>query len=330
MSNKSLQVRIDDRARLMSAVLAATNLPEKAQEVIGHRPHVHARHTTQRVTEFASHPAVAGAKTLLNKNAPLEALYTYALKLSWPDLEDTLNPPWVPNQWNVHLRDFYLKTKLEEWWQAENDSWQKARQDSEKLLSPVDFYSFLEPFLGEIVETLVFMPNISYPSERSVGLRIGSELNCIVPPRIAWGDNPPWPFDEDAGHLYTEALGSYARLLMLSYLRQHASLVAPVAQKPLAVSQKFSELHRTWGDQFVELFSAGAVALFLEESVNIQEAKAYVLMQNKAQGLKILPGVVSVLRRYLTEHADGKYETFINYLPNFPGHLRVAKTISSL
>lgn len=330
MGNKVLQVRIDDRARLMSAVLGATNLPDKAQDIKGHRPHVHARHTTQRVSEYASHPAVAIAQDLLNKNAPLEALFTYALKLTWPDMEDTLNPPWVPNDWNKHLQDFYQKTKLEEWWQAETDHWQKARHDSEKLLTQVNFYEFLQPFLGEIVETLVFMPNISYPSERSVGLRVGSELNCIAPPRIAWGDNPPWPFDEDPGHLYTEALSVYARLLMLSYLRQHAQLVAPVAQKPLPVSQKFRELHRTWGDQFVELFSVGAVALFLEQSVNLQEAKAYVLMQNKAQGLKILPGVVSVLRRYLNEHADGKYETFINYLPNFPGHLRVAKTISSL
>lgn len=330
MSEKAVQVRIEDRVRLMSAVLAATNWPDKAQEVKGHRPHMHARSTTKRVTEFNHHPAVTAAQSLIDKKAPLEALYTYALKLSWPDLEDVHTPPWVPAQWNVHLRNFAEVTKLEEWWQQEENDWQKAQDDSEKLLKKVDFYGFLKPFVGEVVEQLVMMPNISYPSERSIGIRIGGELLCIAPPRIAWGDNPPWPFDEDAGHLYIETLGNYASLLMLSYLRQNADDVAPVAQKPLPTGTQFKELHPTWGDQFTALFAAGAVALFLETAVNKQEAQAYVLMQNKAQGLKVLPGVVSVLRRYLNEYADGNYETFIKYLPNFPGHLRVAKTISTL
>jgi hypothetical protein len=330
MSEKNVQVRTDDRVRLMSAVLAATNLPEKSQDTKKHRPHAHARNTTKRVLEFASHPAATGAQALLDKNAPLEALFTYALRLSWPELEDVLNPNWVPPQWNVHLQGFYEATQLQTWWQEEEAEWLKARQDSEKLLAKVDFYKFLTPFVGEVVEQLVFMPNISYPAHRFVGVRIGSELICIAPPRLAWGDNNPWPFDEDPGHLYVQALTVYARLLMLSYLRQHSAEVAPIAQKQLPVSQQFKDKHPTWGDQFTALFSAGAVALFLEDWVSKQEAQAYILMQNKAEGLNILPGVVSVLRRYLNEHADGNYQSFIKYLPNFPGHLRVAKTISLL
>jgi hypothetical protein len=181
-----------------------------------------------------------------------------------------------------------------------------------------------------VIEQLVFMPNVSYPSARSVGVRVGGELVSLTPPRIAWGDNPPWPFDEDPGHLYAHALSDYARLLMLSYLRQNADKVAVVAQKPLPVGDDFKQSYPTWGDQFTELFVVGAVALFLEEAISLQEAKSYILIQDKAKGLKILPGVVSVLRRYLSEYSDGKYETFINYLPNFPGHLRVAKSISQL
>lgn len=330
MSDKKLQVRIDDRARLMSAVLAATNLPEMAQEQKKHRPHAHARNTTKHITSYNHHPAVASAQALLNKNAPLEALYTYVLKLSWPDLDDIHTPPWVPENWNLQMREFYEVTGLAEWWREDNDAWQKSVQDSQKLLQKVNFYEFLHPFLGEMVEDLIFMPNISYPSTRSVGVRIGSELICIVPPRIAWGDNPPWPFDEDAGHLYAEALTVYARLLMLSYLRQHAKEVAPVAHKPLPVGQQFKDHHPTWGDQFTELFAVGAVALFLEQAVSKQEAQAFVLLQEKMQGLKVLPGVVSVIRRYLSEYADGSYDAFIRYLPNFPGHLRVAKTIAKL
>ena len=50
MSNKSLQVRIDDRARLMYAVLAATNLPDKAQNVIGNKTNLKKHKKTLKVS----------------------------------------------------------------------------------------------------------------------------------------------------------------------------------------------------------------------------------------------------------------------------------------
>lgn len=326
MGDKKLQVRIDDRVRLMSAVLAATKWPNQEQ----HRPHQHARMTVRQVDEFAHHPAVSGMQVLLDQGAPLEAFYTYVLKLSWPGLQDSHVPRWVPPRWNEHLQDFYIKTGLAELWQETNTDWQKARQEAEEVLDQVNFYRFLHPFLGQVVEQLVFMPNISYPVSRTIGVRIGGELIAIGPPREAWGDNPPWPFNEDPAHVYAAALGKYASLLMLSYLRQHAEQVAPVAQKPLAVGEQFQRLYPNWGDQFAEVFALGAVALFLEQSISKQEAEAYVLIQHKAKGLSVLPGVVHVLRRYLREFNEDKYESFINYLPSFPGHLRVAKHMTTL
>lgn len=330
MTQRPVHIRVDDRVRLMSAVLAATKWPEREQQMQRHRAHAHARNTTKRIERHKHHPAIEATQVLLDKGAPLEALYTYALKLTWPEMEDPYAPRWVPPKWNEQLKNFYQVAELEAWWKEEDEAWQKARSEAEKLISKVNFYTFLQPFVGEVVEQLVFVANVSYPSTRSVGVRIGGELMSITPPRIAWGDNAPWPFDEDAGHLYTHALGDYARLLMLSYLRQNADRVAAAAQKPLPVTDEFKEKYVTWGDQFTELFVIGAVALFLEQAVNPQEAKAFILMQDKAKGVKIIPGLVSVLRRYLNEFADGKYESLINYLPNFPGHLRVAKSISSL
>lgn len=326
MAERKLQVRIDNRVRLMSAVLAATKWPSSEQP----RPHQHARTTTKRVAEFTHHPAVTGAQVLLDQGAPLEALFTYALKLSWPDLEDQHVPRWVPPKWNQHLKNYFTATNLETLWGEADSEWQKARQETDDILEKADFYGFLEPFVGQVVEQLIFVPNISYPVSRSIGVRIGGELVAIGPPRPAWGDNPPWPFNEDPAHIYSTALSEYARLLMLSYLRQHAEEVAPIAQKPLPIGDQFRAAYPNWGDQFTELFALGAVALFLEQSVAPHEAKAYVLLQHKMKGLNVLPGVVSVLRRYMSDYANNKYETFIKYLPNFPGHLRVAKTITTL
>ena len=53
-------------------------------------------------------------------------------------------------------------------------------------------------------------------------------------------------------------------------------------------------------------------------------------MEKKARGITIMPGVISVLQRYLNEYEDGKYSKFTEFLPHFPGHLRIAKTISAI
>lgn len=70
--------------------------------------------------------------------------------------------------------------------------------------------------------------------------------------------------------------------------------------------------------------------MFLEEVVNVREAKAFVQMQQKIEGIDILPGVISILRRYVEEQKTGKYGNFAEYLPNFAKHLRVVKTLSAL
>lgn len=326
----TIEVRIDDRIRLMSAVLAATDFPEQAQERVGHRPHLHARSTQKRVSAFQQHPAVLGAQHLLNKRAPLDALFTYVLRLSYPDFSIAINPGWVPEQWNLHLRDFYEKAELPALWAEDAAQWEKAQAEASAILKGVDFHHFLKPFVGQVGETLVYMPNISYPSDLAVAVRTGNELICIGPPRIAWGDNPPWPFDEDQGHIYSSSLSQYARLLMYGYLRQHAELVAPVTKKALPVDEAYKKKYPSWGDQFTELVVPGIVTLFLEQAVNKQEANAFIMMERKIKGVTILPGVVSVLRRFLKEQESGKYQRFVDYLPMFPMHLRVAKGITSL
>jgi hypothetical protein len=330
MTSETLQIQIDDRVRLMSAVLSATHWPEAEQARKRHRAHVHARSTTKRVASFTNHPAVHTLQTLLDQNTPFEAIYTYALNLSWPNLTPKDALPWAPLHWNDQLRDFYEQASLAIWWDEEKETWQRAKDQTEKVIGGADLYSFFAPFTGAITEQLILMPNVSYPSDQEIGVRLDGALFCIVPPRIAWGDNEPWPFDEDAAHIFRGLVTEYGRLLMVSYLRQKAADVAPLANSPLPVNKAFLENHPTWGDQFTGLFVAGAVAIFLEQTLGLKEAESYILMENRLHGLTILPGVVSVLKRYLSEYHDGKFHQFSEYLPNFPKHLRVAKRVVSL
>jgi hypothetical protein len=333
MSNQQdVTVRLDDRIRYMSAVLAATNWPDKSQERQPHGTHAHARGTRKFLTEITSHEAAQTLQNLINQGAPLEAMFTFALCLSWPGLELEIDrlPGWVPPLWVPHLRNFYQKSKISEWWQQEDAVWQKSLDDSRKMFKTVSFKPFLKPFLGEIAEDLIFIPNISYPTDQEIGIRLGKELICIAPPRLAWGDSPPWPFDEDAAHIYRAALSQFGRMLLISYLRSQAHKIPEAAKAPMPVTDQFIALHPTWEEQFTALFVAAAVAIYLEDHVNKAEAKAYVLMARKTQGLTILPGMVSVLRRYMTEHEAGKYQSLVDFLTVFPKLLRVAKRVASL
>jgi hypothetical protein len=53
-------------------------------------------------------------------------------------------------------------------------------------------------------------------------------------------------------------------------------------------------------------------------------------MERKTNGMVILPGMVSVLRRYQNEVEKGRYKDLLDFLPVFPKQLRVANKIVTL
>jgi len=329
-NQQDVSVRLDDRIRLMSAILAATDWPDKAQERQPHGTHAHSRATRKYLDPFKHHEAVQAMQSLLDEGAPLEAMFTFAVQMSWPRLDIAELPRWVPPHWNVQLRDFYEKANLAKWWKDEEIVWKNSITEAEKVFKSVAFKPFLRPFLGDITEKLVFIPNISYPTDQEIGVRHEQELWCIAPPRLAWGDSPPWPFDEDPGHIYRSALSQYGRILMLAYLRANTNRIASVTETPLPVSDQFRAKYPTWQEQFTNLFVAASSALYLEKTISKAEANAYVLMERKTNGMVILPGMVSVLRRYQNEMAGGRYKDLLDFLPVFPKQLRVANRIVTL
>lgn len=325
-----VQVEIDDRVRLMSALLAVTSWPEDEQSRKPHGTHAHARGTRKFLGGLDKHPAVLILQALLDRGVPLSTIYGYVLVLSWPGLAGENLPNWAPPTWPRHLLDFYEKSNLTQWWSDEQHVWANSETQSLKMLNGADLRSHLEPFVGPVEEKLLFVPNVCYPTDQEVGVETAGQLCCIVPPRVAWGDNPPWPFDEDPTHIFRAALMQFGSLLMVRYLHAHADILTTASKQKLPVARQFAEKYPTWEKQFLALFGAGLVAIYLEDDVNEREAQAYVLMEKKAQGLTELPGVVSVLRRYLQGYAEGKYTEFAEFLPHFGKHLRVAKTITAL
>lgn len=326
----TVTVKLDDRLRLLALALAATNHPEKAQEKKRHQPHSHARGTRKYLLDngYNSHPAITDLQTMLDQNVPLEALFTLIMFFDWPQLKIKALPPWVAKDWNVHLWDFYQTAKIQEYWGNDNGVWDQAEAQSKKVFEKVHFHEFLKPFVGDVKDELIFMPNLCYPADENIGIRVGNQLFAITPPPLAWGDSPPWPYDEESmyNHSYRASLIEWGRMLLQTYLRQHADAVEEASKKDMPVNDTFKEQHPTWEDQFISLFVSAAVAIYLEDYVNKAEAKSYILMEKKAHGMTILPGTVSVMRRYMSE-VGNRYNNLIEFLPIFPTQLRVAKKI---
>lgn len=324
-------VKLDDRIRLMSAVLAATDFPDKSQQRKPHGTHAHARATRKHMDDHFAHPAVMSTQALLDQGTPLEALFSLVMQMSWPGMEIAELPDWAPAGYNDQLRAFYTQAGVEAFWQAEHAPWDKALKEAGNIFSKVAFKPFLKPFLGDIEEELVFVPNISYPADQEVGIRAGNTLLCVSPPPLAWGDSPPWPYDEPTmmTHSYQVALSIFGRILLLNYLRSSPEQLAEITKNELPVTDHFKSMFPTWEDQFAELFVMAAVAMFFETHVGSLDYKSYVLLQKKAHGMALLPGTVSVLRRYLSEQGN-KYHTLLEFLPVFPKQLRVAQKIVTL
>lgn len=318
-SSSDIFVQLDDRVRLLSAALALTSYPAQAQARRPHGTHAHARTTRKQLITLADHEAVQMVQALLDEGASLEELFALALR----DAADQ------PEGWNEKLNDFYAAGNLAAWWQSEA-GWDKAISDLKEIFRNVQLVRFLQSYIGEINERLVFIPNLCYPTDQELGLRVGGDLVLIVPPRLAWGDSPPWPYDEDPAHVYRAVLAGYGRLLISEYLREHADVVAAAAEKPLPVGERFKAFHPVWEDQFINLFVSGMVAIYLEDHVSAAEANAFIMMERKTHGLEVLPGVISIFRRYAAERASGRYNGLADLIPHFGKQLKVANRITSL
>ncbi|WP_119072400.1 hypothetical protein [Aggregatilinea lenta] len=309
MARAQIEIVVDNGVRLLSAALAASNWPEEEQAVHRHRAHLHARQTSDRVKPYAGHLAVRQLEALMAKGYTLDDLYGYALDLTDPGLEPRGTYPVAFDGWNAALRDFAEAADLPSWW-AENEApWQAACEQAGQIIGRAPVVALLDAFCGTVPERLCFMPNVSYPSEKQICVLSGDTLLCVVPPPVAWGDNEPWPFDDDAVYVLRCAFAEYARVLMLRYVRE---------------AQSNGELAVAWDETLLRLFVAGAVAVFLEQAVSPRESGAYVLMERRVNGLIALPEAVEQLKLYLAAREAGHSRHFLEYLPQFSAFVESA------
>jgi hypothetical protein len=325
-------VRVDDRVRMIAAIIAATQYPLDVQRIRPHGAHPHAKTTRKMLSTHEDEAAVQQVQAALNAKTKLETLFGLAFYLQPESYEPARPMPgWAPANFAHNVRDFAKHTHLGVWFTKERAVWETAERQLKRVFEKVAFKPLLEKFFGPVKENLVFVPNLLYPSEREVLLSFDNDMVCVAPPPLAWGDNPPWEYDDPSMVFYSYkcALGGYGRMLLDRLLDSAPERLAEAAQQELPVNDQFRNAFPTWRAQFTELFATALVALYLEDYVSEREYRAFVLIEQRMRGMNILPGTVSVMRRFLQERGN-KFDSLLDFLTVFPKQLRVAKRMVTL
>ncbi len=271
----TLTITIDERLRLVTAVLAASSWPAEEQAQLTHAVHPQAKQVRHFVQPFASHPAVSGANEALLNGVPLTDLFSAARRCTWPGFAPTMPLPNVLkiNDWVQSLADFARESSiLTLLWGPQTAVWQEATAALQTIV-PDDRLLTALGQLGDVgAKTAVtLMPNLVFPALTPVVATAGDTLALLLPPPKAVGESPPWPFDEDPGWVVAIAAEQLAPHLLAGEL---AALDA--ASKPVAI----------------HLAAAHCLATLLDD----YEAQAYLLRATKAHHLPQLPALFAQLQ----------------------------------
>lgn len=270
-----LNVVIDDRVRLVTAVLAASHWPEIEQAQTTHAVHPHSKQVKQWVRPFATHPAVQRVNDSLATNVGLGSFFTAVLRCGWPNTMDVTSPPENAQDWIKSLADFAVQTKLADFWATHTKPWEEARAGLDSIFAQSQIMDFIGQLLGKPVpQDVAVMPTITYPMLNPVLAQTKDTVYFILPPAKAWGESPPWPHGEDPGWAIAQTCWHLAHHFLAGTLKE----MDETGQAML--------LH-------------AAVTLCLEADFDEAEAMAYLVRSKKEHKLPRLPLVVEQLRDYL-------------------------------
>ena len=152
-----------------------------------------------------------------------------------------------------------------------------------------------------------------------------TEICCLIPPRRAVGQSPPWPFADDREHVLRSVIFAACGALLPDYLARHVDEVSGAAESAAALEfdAGFLKRYPDWQLQFARLLTLAAIALFLDE-VDPAAGQSYVLLEQRAYGLRQLPAVVDAFQRYLVKQRAGEYRHVAEYMPQLVADLKEA------
>lgn len=265
-----LTITIDERLRLVTAVLAASNWPESEQNQQPHAVHSQAKQVRHFLQPFSTHPAVSGANEALLNGVTVDDLFTATLRCTWPAFRPTADLPNVPKieEWVQALADFVRDTSFSTlFWPQHTAVWNDAQAALQSIFNDDAFLETIQQLSPNPIETAVsLMPNLIFPALTPVVATSDDALTLLLPPPKAVGESPPWPYDEDPGWV-----------------------VATVCQQllPHLLADEIAQLEETQRPSAIHVGTAYCLVQLLDEF----EAQSYLLRAKKERNLPQLPAL---------------------------------------
>jgi hypothetical protein len=151
MAASTITIRIDDRIRLLSTLLALTTWPEQEQAFHPHGVHAHAKAVRTALATAEEHPAVLTMQELMETKYDLGTLFSYSACLSLPGFRARSAdiPAWAPDDWAIQLRDFAHAYRVRDVWEKDKNAWKEAEAQARRALEGHDPLPLLGQFFGQ-------------------------------------------------------------------------------------------------------------------------------------------------------------------------------------
>ncbi|MBI3240924.1 MAG: hypothetical protein HYZ49_01355 [Chloroflexi bacterium] len=297
----SLTVLTDSRSRTLSAVLAATDWPEREQRPLPRGVHPQAAALRKHVADFKSHPAVAYVQAALNADPDPRLLFARAVN--------------DEAELAAHLNSFAAEAGLEAYWAASDSAWAEAVAEVQARVNGIDFATILDEAFGTASAELIILPNLAYPTTHSLGFGTPQRVYSLMPPRKAVGESPPWPFRDDRDYILRLAIHDFTQCLLADMLEKNPGLLpeSPISEQ---LPADLRAEHPTWTRQITELFAYGMMTIFLNR-LDDGAGDSFALFERRTRKLTVLPAAITAVAHYLDGRAKGQIASINDYLPQF-------------
>jgi hypothetical protein len=302
----NLTILTDPRARTLSALLAATDWPEREQRPVPRGVHPQAAALRKHVANFKSHPAVAYTQAALNAQPDLRPLFARAVN--------------DEAELSTHLNSFAAEAGLEAYWATNDSAWAEAVSEAQAHVNGIDFATILDEAFGTAPAELVILPNLAYPTTHSMGFGSTERAYSLMPPRKAVGESPPWPFRDDRDYILRLAVHDFTQFLLADVLEKNPGLLpeSPLSEQ---LPADFRAEHPTWLRQVTELFAYGMMTIFLNR-LDDGAGDSFALFERRTRKLAVLPAAITAVSTYLDSRAKGQITSINDYLPRFAEALK--------
>lgn len=302
----SLAVITNPHARTLSALLAATDWPEREQRPLPRGVHPQAAALKKHVADFKSHPAVAYVQAALNADPDLRPLFTRAVT--------------DEAELSAHLNSFAAEAGLDAYWASNDSAWAEAVAEVQAHVNGIDFTAILNEAFGAAPAELIILPNLAYPTTHSFGFGTLERAYSLMPPRKAVGESPPWPFRDDRDYILRLAIHDFTQCLLADVLEKNPGLLpdSPLSEQ---LPADFRAEHPAWPRQVTELFAYGMMTIFLNR-LDDGAGDSFALFERRTRKLTVLPAAITAVANYLDGRAKGQIASLADYLPRFTEALK--------